>query len=183
MRLITGQAARRARSCRGGEEMRVRRSLVTFVAALMLAPPSLSDTQGDFFPIEVWGNEAASERDKGLFALYEGWFGEQLRAMEERPLSNLETPVAARSTVRLLFLPSFTPASMVKQEYGEGTGPTYAFKPLSGAGGYEPGELIWEVGGDVPVADLQPVLALSEAINPWPGTLQCLTLIHPKCSV
>lgn len=150
--------------------MRIRRPLVTFVAALMLAQPCLSDTQEVFFPSEVWGKEPASERDKSMVALYERWFGGQLRAMEERPLSNLETPVAARNTVRLLFLPTFTPASMVKLEYGEDTGPTYAFKRLSGAGGYEPGELVSEVVGDVPVADLQPVLALIDAINPWADT-------------
>ncbi|WP_282181846.1 hypothetical protein [Aliiroseovarius marinus] len=150
--------------------MRIRRLLVTFVAALMLAQPCLSDTQEIFFPSEVWGKEAISERDKGLFALYEDWFGEQLRAMEERPLSNLEAPVAARNTVRLLFLPTFTPASMVKLEYGEGTEPTYAFKRLSGAGGYEPGKLVSDVVGDVSVADLQPVLALIDAINPWADT-------------
>ncbi len=136
----------------------------------MLAQPCLSDTQEVFFPSEVWGKEAVSERDKNMVALYERWFGEQLRAMEERPLSNLEAPVAARNTVRLLFLPTFTPASMVKLEYGEDTGPTYAFKRLSGAGGYEPGELVSEVVGDVPAADLQPVLALVDAINPWADT-------------
>ena len=70
-------------------------------------------------------------------AFYERWFGDQLRAMNERPLWTGDP----RTRVdRLLVLPSFFPSVAVRIERAAGHA-TAVTTLLDGAGGYAPGKV------------------------------------------
>jgi len=72
-------------------------------------------------------------------AKYDGWYGEQLRALGERGLCSAGDSVAER--YRFTWIPSFHPSAVVLLER-DGSQARLVAKLLSGAGGYEPGTVV-----------------------------------------
>ena len=56
---------------------------------------------------------------------------------------------------------------MLKISYSDKQEVSFEFKQLSGAGGYEPGELIVHSTGTVEQGDVDRIFALLEDIDPW----------------
>jgi hypothetical protein len=71
------------------------------------------------------------------FANREGWYGDPLRAMGERPLC----PEPGLERYRFLWLRTFHHPIMIRAEVSNGRA-VVTGKELDGAGGYEPGKLI-----------------------------------------
>src|SRR5437899_71307 len=72
-------------------------------------------------------------------SLRRAWYGQQFRALGEKSLC--AELAGARQVVRLVWVPSFHPSVAVKVR-DEGDKHVVRAKKLSGAGGYEPGNLI-----------------------------------------
>lgn len=92
------------------------------------------------------------------------WYSKHLKAAGE---SRIEP--TAREDVevyRLLVLPSFTSTIVVRVER-LGNQITYTTKRLSGAGGYEPGEIEWQADGTIPNADWTELKRLLLAGDFW----------------
>ena len=88
-----------------------------------------------FLPDGTAGARYASD---GSF--YERWFGNQLAAMGEKPLWRDPIPEDDGFRLRVLFLPSFHPAHMVRIEApANNTGRILVTATEGGAGGYDPG--------------------------------------------
>ena len=72
---------------------------------------------------------------------YERWFGDQLAAMGEKPLWRDPPAEGDGFRLRILYLPSFHPAHMVRIESPvNGTGQILVTGTEGGAGGYGPGQ-------------------------------------------
>jgi hypothetical protein len=72
---------------------------------------------------------------------HERWFGNQLAAMGEQPLWRARQREGDAFTLRILYLPSFHPAHMVRIEASaDGTGQILVTGTEGGAGGYDPGQ-------------------------------------------
>lgn len=110
------------------------------LSILFSAGPILAQTP--FFPRGVWP-------DAPFDSHLEQWFGGQLRAMGEVPLWEERRKSDAETTARLLFVPTFDPAAMLRLNWTESGELQYAFKKLSGKGGYEPGRLTQSFSGIV----------------------------------
>lgn len=108
--------------------MRTRRAGLLAVA-LVLCPIAGAARDAPMLPPGLWTAE--------MQAFHERWFGDQLRAMGERPLWTGDR----RARVdRLLVLPSFAPAVAVRITRA-GDGATAVTTLLDGAGGYAPGKV------------------------------------------
>jgi hypothetical protein len=88
--------------------------------------------------------------NSGLDPYSAAWYSKHLEAAGE---SRIEPTGREDAEVyRLLVLPSFTSTIVVRVER-LGNQITYTTKRLSGAGGYEPGEIEWQADGTMPNAD------------------------------
>jgi len=100
----------------------------------------------------------------GLELYSAAWYSEHLRAADEphiEPTGREEVEV-----YRLLVLPSFEPTAVVRVER-VGNRITFVTKRLSGAGGYEPGEIEWQAEGTVTDADWAEFKRLLTASDFW----------------
>ena len=123
--------------------------LLSLVLLTGLAFAAQADSKTDYFPPGVWGDgpgtRSAAENDD----FYEKWYGKQLVAMGEKQLWVQRARDKASLTVRLLFLPTFDPGTMLQISFFEDGGARFTYKMLDGAGGYEPGKLSRKFAGDV----------------------------------
>ena len=87
-----------------------------------------------YVPATGWrGSEA---RAAGL----EAWYGQQLRAMNERPITAAASD-GLRRRFRLLVLPNYQPAFAYRIDVEEQGGAQLRWARLDGAGGYAPGNI------------------------------------------
>jgi len=105
---------------------------ISFLAAAlaMQAPASV-----DYVPDSGWRD------DEWARGFYERWFGNQLRAMGEPPLSNGADLDGFRERIRLLVLPTFKPAFAYRIDVRQDGAATLNWARLDGRGGYAPGAL------------------------------------------
>jgi len=94
----------------------------------------------------------------------EGWYGKQLRAMDERPFCTDSGYVA--EAYRFTWIPSFHPAVTVRIDLTV-TGYRLTGKILSGFGGYEPGSLAGVVVHTLSDADVSRFSELVRAAQFW----------------
>jgi hypothetical protein len=88
--------------------------------------------------------------NSGLDPYSAAWYSKHLKAAGEPRIE--PTGREDDEVYRLLVLPSFTSTIVVRVER-LGNQITYTTKRLSGAGGYEPGEIEWQADGTMPNAD------------------------------
>ena len=103
----------------------LRNLLVRFFCLAGLTAPAASDT---YFPTDAWPASRANPLDQ--WAFLEGWYGGQLAAMEEDTPWDADVPTEL--TLRLLFLPTFSPASALRLSQNA---LSFRFTKLDGAGG------------------------------------------------
>jgi hypothetical protein len=110
-----------------------------FVGRLMLmlglfaAPTSETVVEKRYVPSTGWAS--------GDAALYERWFGRQLRAMREPTLRGPRSLAGNRRRFRLLVLPSFSPAYAYRVDEDARGRHILTWVMLDGAGGYAPGRV------------------------------------------
>lgn len=134
---------------------------------LVVSPPSFSDTV--FFPKGTWGPPLGAWSAEQRDAFFEDWFGGQLDAMQELPLEEYLRRDDLATVVRLLVLPSFSPATAVRLHVSGKGGMTFEVKQLDGAGGYAPGNLALARDGEVADDDAQFVLDRLRDLDPIGG--------------
>lgn len=144
-------------------------SIVGFSFAILIAltMPSHASEERKFFPEGTWDETLGWWKPERRKAHYERWFGNQLAAMNEEPLWLDTGSSVMDTTVRLLFLPTFSPGSMVKVTNTEDGKVRYQFKQLDGAGGYEPGQLRITTDGMVNKEHAAEIAALVGSIDSW----------------
>jgi hypothetical protein len=91
----------------------------------------------------------------------EGWYGQHLRALGERPLCGL-----AAEVYRLTWVPSFHPTIVVRVEH-DSAGYLLRAKRESGAGGYEPGQLAVDTSIRLVKSDVAVLRRLLGAARFW----------------
>ena len=89
----------------------------------------------DYVPDTGW-SESEDAPD-----FYEDWFGNQLRAAREPPLKTQDDLKGFTSRFRLLVLPTFDPAIVVRIDETSASNYVLNYTRLDGAGGYEPGKV------------------------------------------
>lgn len=87
-----------------------------------------------YTPDNVWHDEWETD-------FFEDWIGRQLRAMREPSLWERSQKRASASEIRLLVLPTFTPAISVRVSELPDDATQITVTKLDGAGGYEPGRI------------------------------------------
>lgn len=132
---------------------------------LLCFAAGISAAESGYFPEDTWVDRRSGVPDAKTWTFYERWYGGQLSAMEEKPLWRGEVSPDAEVAVRLLFLPTFHPASSLLLIAPEAGKLSYTFKQLDGAGGYDPGQLILEDRGLVPSGSALEIAALIEQID------------------
>ncbi len=136
-----------------------------------------------YFPPGAWGKPHGAWTEAERSQFFEDRFGGQLSAMNERSLAYLDSSEQASSEIRLLFLPTFTHGTMLRLSYDDKRNVSFEFKLLSGAGGYEPGDLIVHLTGTVNEGDASRVFTTLEAIDPWSdATLPVLNDLEHMCA-
>lgn len=130
---------------------------------------STAQAETRFFPPGVWGKTQGSWTTEGRDAFYEEWFGGQLAAMKELPLPKVQSKTNALVVLRLLFLPTFDHGGMVRVAFLSGGRVKYEFKSLSGAGGYDPGQVNYRKKGNLSPEAAAELNALIEKIAPFTG--------------
>ena len=128
-----------------------------------------AQAESHFFPPGVWGKPQGSWTTEGQDAFYEKWFGGQLAAMKELPLPKVQSKTDALVVLRLLFLPTFDHGGMVRVAFLSRGRVKYEFKSLSGAGGYDPGQVNYRNKGNLSPEVTAELSALIEKIAPFTG--------------
>lgn len=139
--------------------------LVRVILLSIIAGSSMAET--GFFPENTWVDRRTGVPDDESWAFFESWYGDQLAAMNEGPLWRNDLPVGSGLRARLLFLPTFLPASSVMVSSNDDGEMSFTFKQLDGAGGYDPGELSFEFSGPVTQAATKEADSLIGQIDPW----------------
>ncbi len=108
-----------------------------FLAFSLAAFEPHSDGGGRYVPTTGWqDNEWAAE-------FYEEWYGGQLRAMNEPPLSSTPRLNDIRR-FRLLVVPTYAPAFAYRVDQGSNGTASFRWVGLDGAGGHKPGNIAKE---------------------------------------
>jgi hypothetical protein len=132
----------------------------TSVPAILNNPP---DANPQYFPEGIFGDTS----DKGSFKDFATrWYSSDLRAMHEPSLFEASKD---RSLVayRFLWLRTFHHPIVIRLTIRpDGTG-ALTGKITSGAGGYEPGDLIWNQAIDIPKAQLQQFVNAVKMAEFW----------------
>lgn len=123
------------------------------------------------YPFGTWGEPIGNWSILEHELFFEEWFGNQLRAMNEQPLWGASASPLDITVIRLLVLPSFNNGTMVRVTLGPDRPTVYEFKRLSGAGGYEPGELIETQTGQVSNEHLGQLAQKMKEISPFVGEI------------
>ncbi|WP_371229396.1 hypothetical protein [Roseovarius sp. 2305UL8-3] len=134
--------------------------LLVFVTASFVGAESKRPI---YFPLGTWAvEEHWSPMEKTLF--YEEWFGNQLLAMGEPSLARTKLDEGAVA-VRLLVLPTFTPAFAIHFEKRVDGLTRLEATLLDGAGGYAPGRVDQRYSRELPRSDLDEVLKHLEQLS------------------
>ena len=121
------------------------------LAATLISSFPVVAEDAPMFPKDAWGKTYGAWTKEERLQFYEDWFGDQLRAMREKPLWQ-DTEPNSPTVFRALFLPSFDLAGMVRvQRKSEGL--SFTFKQLDSPGGYDPGRLHAEEAGVLSAED------------------------------
>ncbi len=106
--------------------------IAPFLAGLALLQAM---SAADYVPDTGWRD------NEWAHAFYERWFGNQLKAMREPPLSSEADLAGYRERFRLLVLPTFQPAYAYRIDVRQDGTAVLRWARLNGAGGYAPGRL------------------------------------------
>jgi hypothetical protein len=106
--------------------------LPLLMSAASLAIQPAAETPSTYLPTSGW-------RDADSARLYEWWFGNQLRAMNEPSLAQRESLRGLRQRFRLLVLPTFAPGYAYRIDEREDRNAMLHWVRLNGRGGYAPG--------------------------------------------
>lgn len=126
------------------------------------AIPSATFAETAYFPPGVWDDSKSA-------IFYERWFGDQLKAMKEKPLWIERHTLKADMSVRLLFLPSFDHSSILQLSFYADGRVIYEFKDVTGKGGYDPGTLRSKSEAEVDAQSIDAINALLDIIEPLTG--------------
>lgn len=110
------------------------RAAILLTLGLMAGQPETGDADR-YVPATGWqDNESDS-------AFFERWYGNQLRAMNERPLSAAADFERLRRSFRLLVLPNSDPGFAYRIDVRADGNAMLRWVSLNGAGGYAPGTI------------------------------------------
>lgn len=93
------------------------------------------------------------------------WYSKHLRAAGERPLSFVP---GSSDALRFIWLRSFHAPVIVRVEWAPSGAATLTATMLSGAGGYEPGEVSNTVSRTLTQVEIEILLGLRQAVLPEP---------------
>ncbi len=142
--------------------------LAAFLIVFGLSFAARAETQRPiYFPFGTWpAEENWSPAELALFK--EHWYGNQLFAMNEPSLARSKLADGS-VVVRLLVLPSFTPALAIRVErHADGLAELEATL-LNGAGGYEPGEVDQRYSKDLYSSEMDRLTKRMEAMSLMDG--------------
>ncbi|CAN0457345.1 unnamed protein product, partial [Ectocarpus fasciculatus] len=95
---------------------------------------------------------------------YEDWFGDQLRASKEPPLTKQDDLEDFSSRFRLLVLPTFEPAFVYRIDETLTGKFVLNYTKLDGAGGYEPGDVAVSWNRDLSELESEKVMAAVDEV-------------------
>ena len=119
--------------------------LLTVLWAAIQAPGGIER----YVPTTGWQDNAREP------AFFERWYGKQLRAMNERPLSTAANLEGWRERFRLLVLPNYEPALVYRIDIAADGSAVLRWAKLDGAGGYDPGQIAEEHKRVLPPHEIQ----------------------------
>lgn len=157
--------------------------VVIFISlfALQSVAGSADETVARYFPDGAWGGSPRFWTSEEMTKHYEKRYGGILAAMKEPSLAVGDSFERGPDEIRLLFLPTFDPGTMLRISHSDGQEVSYEFKKLSGASGFEPGDLIVHSTGTVEKEDADRIFALLEAINIWSDAVPPILDIDARC--
>lgn len=159
----------------------MRRSLwltMLVLAGCQIAPaePPPSETSG-YFPGTLFERRVNCDfglRPRPVLSGFEDeWYSEHLRAAGERPLSFAP---GSPDALRFTWLRSFHAPTIVRVDWAPTGEATLTATMLSGAGGYEPGEVAETVSRSLTPDEVQRVLALRRAALREPA-VDCVSML------
>ncbi|QUL38765.1 hypothetical protein [Erythrobacter sp. JK5] len=140
------------------------RSSFRLAACSALIAAFLSACAGtDFAPDAGWDDDP--EENAWYRDFYEDWFGKQLAAANEKPLVDQADLYSFNSRFRLLVLPSFSPAIVLRSDQGKDGSATITYTRLNGAGGYDPGGIAVTWARELKAPELESLNSRISAAN------------------